>query len=180
VYLICDTSYATITVLDYSFRMRGLPTRRALSSIATGAILITATAMMGTGLVNWSNSNLNAFETALVTTSSTMTNRINENISIENIVFCVNCGTTNSKNVINVTLTNTGTIPVSVAQIQVNSTAIKSYFGTATLPATISPKGSYLVSATLSSPTKWKSHEPDTITVTTTRGTIFTTQAAPS
>ncbi len=83
-----------------------------------------------------------------------------------------------SKSVINVTLTNTGTIPVKVTQIQINSTVIKSYFGTASLPAPIFPKGSYLVSATLPSPTTWGSHKPDTITVTTARGTIFTTQAA--
>lgn len=161
--------------------MRRLRKRRALSAIVTSAILLTATAVMGTGLVGWSNSNLKVFETALVTTYSNMTNQINENLSIEKIVFCVNCNGNSKQNVINVTMTNTGTIPITVTQIQVNSTAINSYYaGTASLPATIPPKQSYLVSATLTSPLKsWGSKMPDTITVTTARNSIFTAQGVP-
>ena len=142
-------------------------------------MLLTAVAVIGTSLVGWSNSNLKAFEIGLVNTSANMTNQINENISIENISFCVSCGTSNSKNVINVTLTNTGTIPVRITQIQINSTAIKTYFGTASLPVTILPQGSYMISSTLTSPTKWESQEPDTVTITTARNSIFTTQAVP-
>lgn len=177
--------------------MRHLGKRRALSTIVTSAILLTATVLMGTGLVNWSNSNLKAFETALVTTSSNMTNQINEKLSIENVVFCVNCGTSGSKNVMNITLTNSGTVPVRVTQIQVNSTIIKSYYYSSSspyfssscptpsgssqcLPAIIYPKGSYMVSAALTPPLKnWTSKIPDTITVMTARNSIFTTQAAP-
>ncbi|MGC1709280.1 MAG: hypothetical protein WA799_05715, partial [Nitrosotalea sp.] len=100
-------------------------------------------------------------------------------------------------NVINVTLTNTGTVGVTVTQIKINSTAISSYYysknspysssscpppsGTsACLPAKILPKQSYTVSATLAGSSTWGSKKPDTITVTTSRGSIFTTQAAPS
>ena len=160
--------------------MIGLKTRRGLSAVVTSAMLLTFVAVIGSSLVGWSNSNLKAFEVGLVTTSANMTNQINENLSIENIAFCVSkCGA--PKNVINVTLTNTGTLPVRITQIQVNSTAIKSYFGTASLPATISPKQSYLVSAILASPLKssWASKIPDTITVTTARNSIFTTQGVP-
>lgn len=160
--------------------MIGLKDRRGLSAIVTSAIMLTAVAVIGSSLVGWSNSNLKTFEIGLVNTSANMTNQINENLSIENIAFCVNnCG--QLKSVINVTLTNTGTIPVRITQIQVNNTAIKSYYGTASLPASISPKQSYLVSAILTSPLKssWASKIPDTITVKTARNSIFTTQAAP-
>lgn len=171
-------------------------TRRGLSSIVTSALLLTAVAVIGTSLVGWSNSNLKGFEMSLVNTSANMTNQINENLSIENIVFCVNCkGTFAKNNVINVTLTNTGTVPLRITQIQVNSTAIKSYYystnspysssscpppsGTSQcLPATLLPKQSYLVSASLASPLKsWSSKVSNTITVTTARNSIFTTQA---
>ena len=161
--------------------MGRLRERRALSAIVSGAILLTATVVMGTGLVSWSNSNLKVFEAALVSTSSNMTNQINENLSIEKIVFCVNCNGVSKQNVINVTMTNTGTIPVKVIKLQVNSTIINSYYAsTANLPATILPKQSYLVSANLASPLgSWKSGITDTITVTTSRNSIYTIQAVP-
>ena len=172
-----------------------MKTRRGLSAVVTSAILLTSVAVIGSALVGWSNSNLKVFETSLVTTSANMTNQINENLSIENIAFCVGCG--NSHSVINVTLTNTGTIPLRITQIQVNSTVIKSYYYLSTspfyssscpppqgtsqcLPAVLLPKQSYLVSASLTSPLKsWASKTPDTITVTTARSSIFTTQAVP-
>ena len=170
--------------------------RRGLSSIVTAGIMLSAVAVLGSAVVSWSNGNLKVFEMALSNTAISNTNKITENVSIENIAFCSNCGLVNSKNVTNVTLTNTGTISVQITQIQLNSTTITSYYysknspysssscpppsGISTcLPATILPKQSYTVSTTLNSPTKWSSQKPDTITVTTARGSIFTTQVAP-
>jgi len=170
--------------------------RRGLSTIVTAGIMLSAVAVLGSAVVSWSNGNLKVFEIALSNTAVNSTNKITENISIENIAFCSNCGSVNSKNVTNVTLTNTGTVSVKITQIQLNSTAITSYYysknspysssscpppsGASTcLPATILPKQSYTVSASLKSPTTWSSQKPDTITVTTARGSTFTTQAAP-
>src|SRR5579864_5786395 len=175
---------------------RATSSRRGLSTIVTTGIMLSAVAVLGSAVVSWSNGNLKVFETALSTTAVNNTNKITENMAIENIAFCSNCDSTNSKNVINVTLTNIGTVSVKITQIQVNSTIITSYYysknspysssscpppsGISTcLPATISPKQSYTVSVFLNSPTKWSSKEPDTITVTTARSSTFTTQVAP-
>ena len=171
--------------------------RRGLSTIVTAGIMLSAVAVLGSAVVTWSGGNLKAFEIALSNTAATNTNKISESISIENIAFCSSCGPINSKTVINVTLTNTGTSNVKITQIQINNTAITSYYyknsppsyssplcpppsGVLTcLPATILPKQSYTVSTSLNSPAKWSSQSPDTITVTTARGSIFTTQAVP-
>lgn len=171
--------------------------RRGLSTIVTAGIMLSAVAVLGSAVVTWSNGNLKTFEIALSNTAVANTNKITESVAIENIAFCSNCGLSNSKNVLNVTLTNTGTVSVKITQIQVNSTAITSYYysknspysssscppvsGTpACLPTTILPKQSYMVSVSLKSPAKWGSQKPDTVTVTTARGSVFTTQAAPS
>jgi len=169
---------------------------RGLSTIVTAGIMLSAVAVLGSAVVTWSSGNLKSFETALSNTAVANTNKITESVSIENIAFCSSCGHSNSQNVTNVTLTNTGTVSVKITQIQLNSTTITSYYysksspsftscspppsGSSTcLPATISPKQSYTVSIGLNSPAKWSSQKPDTITVTTARGSVFTTQAAP-
>lgn len=170
--------------------------RRALSSIVTAGILLGAVSILGSAIITWSNGNLKVFETALTTTAVNSTNKINENIVIENIAFCNNCGSPSSKNVTNVTLTNNGNLAVKITQIQLNSTVITSYYNSKTspyssslcpplsgkstcLPVTILPKQSYTISAALKSPAKWDSKKPDTITVITSRGSTITTQAAP-
>ncbi len=151
--------------------------RRGLSTIVTAGIMLSAVAVLGSAVVTWSSGNLKAFETALSNTAAANTNKINELLTIENIVFCSNCAGSGSNKVINVTLTNTGTIPVKISQIQINSTTITTFAKGTTLPTNIMPKNSYTVAAQLSS--IWKSKSVDTITVTTARGSIYTTQAAP-
>jgi hypothetical protein len=142
--------------------------------------MLTAIAVLGTTLVSWSNSNLRAFEFSLANNVSNKTNQMNENLAIENVVFCTNCGGPNTKNIVNITLTNTGTVSVRVNPIQINNTVINNYYSSSSsLPVNIMPKNSYLVSATLPSPTTWASKKPDTITVTTARGSMFTTQVSP-
>ncbi len=157
----------------------GFSPRRGLTTVVTAALMLTTVAVLGSALVAWSNGNLKVFETALSTTASNDTNKITESLVIENIAFCSNCVSTNGNNVINVTLTNTGTVGVTVNQIQVNSTIIKNYAKNTALPTNILPQNSYTVAAQLSAGTVWKSKSPDTITVTTARGSMYTTQAAP-
>ncbi len=157
-----------------------LRSRKGLSTVVTSVIMLTAIAVLGTTLVSWSNSNLRAFEFSLANNVSNKTNQMNENLAIENVAFCTNCGGSNTKNIVNITLTNTGTVPVRVNQVQINSTVINNYYtSSSSLPSNIMPKNSYLVSASLPSPTTWASKKLNTITVTTTRGSIFTTQVSP-
>lgn len=153
--------------------------RRGLSTVVTTALMLTAVAVLGSALVSWSNGNLKIFETALSTTASNDTNRITESLNIENIVFCSLCSTSGSNNVVNVTLTNTGSVGITVNQIQVNGTTIQNYAKSTTLPVDILPQTSYTVSALLPGDTMWKSKDLDTVTVVTARMSIYTTQAAP-
>lgn len=184
--------------------------RRGLSNVVTSAILLTSVAVIGSAMIGWSNSNLKVFETSLSNTTAANTNQLNENLNIENVVFCKNCGTSASDNVINVTLTNMGTLPINATQIQINTTAIGSFYystsspysssvcvqintishtgssnGPSTcLPAEIMPNHSYQISATLPSSSStlkptWQSKVPDSVTITTGRNTVFTTQVSP-
>jgi|SRR5579864_1827968 len=152
--------------------------RRGLSTVVTGAIMLTAVAVIGTSLVAWSDSNLRTFETGLGNTASTNTNKINENLQIENVWFYVNKPLPLQKGGVNVTLTNVGTIGLNVTDIKlVDSLASDDFHQNVVIP----PGKSY--SAIANSLTylkhQWTSQVPITITVTTARGLIFTTQAVP-
>ena len=144
--------------------------RRGLSSVVTTAIMLTAVAVIGSAIVSWSNGNLKAFETNLASTSSDQTNKINENLLIENVAFCHtnHCPITNNINGINITLTNVGYIGLNVTQIQING----SYSWKVSPPISLNPHTSSLYQNIL----PWNSKSLDTITVTTARGTIITTQ----
>ena len=147
---------------------RFVQTRRGLSTVITTAIMLTAVAIMGTAIVAWSNGNLRAFEINLASSSSDKTNKINENLLIENVAFCYTC-LSGSKGV-NITLTNVGYIGLNVTQIQINGS---SFSWKISPPIKISPKVSTLYQKSL--PT-WKSNSLETITVTTARGSVYTKQ----
>ena len=146
-------------------------TRRGLSSVVTTAIMLTAVAVIGSAIVSWSNGNLKAFETNLANISSDKTNKINENLLIENVAFChtTHCPTTNNANGINITLTNVGYVGLNVTQIQINGS---SFSWNLSPPLSLNPQTSSLYQNIL----PWNSKSLDTITVTTARGTIKTTQ----
>ncbi|HJU14142.1 MAG TPA: hypothetical protein VJ792_06750 [Candidatus Nitrosotalea sp.] len=166
--------------------MRGLKSRRGLSSIITSAMLLTAVGVMGTSIVGWSNSNLKTYETSLQNSTATYGNKISENLSIENVAFCAtspSCDNGQSNPGVNVTLTNTGNLYLKITRIQFNSTDYTSKAvnvggssPAVSLPANIPPKQSILLDI---SPFTWHSKSVSTITVTTSRGSIFTTQVSP-
>ena len=143
-------------------------TRRALSSIVTSAILLTATVLTGSGMVTWSNSSLSSYETALSNTFSTNVNKLSENLSIENVWF----GNGGQK-FLNVTTTNVGTIGATVTNMTLK---------TSTTTTNIQCTHSSIMPQKQNS-TKiiynWQSGNPIQITITTARGTIFTTQVMP-
>ena len=153
--------------------------------------MLTAVTVIGSGLVVWSNGNLKSFELSLVTTSNNATNKINENLNIENIAFCNSCKFSNGtiigggKAVINITLTNTGTIPLTVKQIMINNTVINKYVNNMQVKNAYSinifSRQSNTTSVLLPSippQMHWNSNSANSITITTSRGSIFTTQAA--
>jgi len=142
--------------------------RRGLSTVVTSAIMLTAVAVMGTAIVTWSNGNLKTFETSLSTLYATNTNKINEFVTIENIAFCQNCFGGQQPHAINVTLTNSGTIGLNVTQITINTSTYKITNGG------LLPGKSNLWELNYN----WKSQIPITISVTTNRVSIFTTQVS--
>ena len=144
--------------------MSGLKTRRAISSVITSAILLTATTLMGTGMVSWSNTNLSAYTTSLSNTFSNNINSLHENLVIENVWF----GNNPSK-FLDVALTNTGSIGLNVTDIKLTSSV-----SSLDVPSKIIvfPKHQSVTQILYD----WSSNVPITVTITTSRGTIFTSQ----
>ena len=144
--------------------------RRALSTVVTTALLLTAVAVIGTGVVAWSNYNLRTFEANLVTSTSNNTNKINEIPIIENIVLVPNYPLFGI-NSVNVTVTNVGTIGFNVAKIQISDSTqsiIKTVAG-----GNITPHSSKLFSYSY----QWIHGSITTVQITTARGTIISSQA---
>ena len=141
---------------------------RGLSSVVTSALMLTAVAVLGSAVVSWSNGNLTTFETSLSTLYSTNANKIGEFVTIENIVFCKNCLGGQQPHAVNVTLTNSGTVGLNVTQIKINTINYKITNGGLLLGKSNLWELNY----------NWQSQIPITVSVTTNRGSIFTTQVS--
>jgi archaellum component FlaF (FlaF/FlaG flagellin family) len=149
--------------------------RRGISTVVETALMLSAVAVLGSTLVMWSNSNLGSYETKLGNTANNNANKFNEVLSIENALFCqATCPHGITAPGANVTLTNVGTIGLNVTQIILNSTSTATSINS--LNVAILPGQSYMWPK---SSYNWQHRTPVTITVTTARGTIFTTQATP-
>jgi len=97
-------------------------TKRGLSTVVTGAILLSAVAIMGVMIVGWANTNLTTHQLALETTLSNTYNKINEKILIEHVWF----GNTGPS--INITMNNIGTVGLNVTTIKItNITSSQGY-----------------------------------------------------
>ena len=86
--------------------------RRALSTVVTSAILLSAVAVMGTMVVTWANMKLSSQEEALLLTFSNNINKLNEDLMVENVWFDY------VLNNVNVTVTNVGIIGLNVTEIK--------------------------------------------------------------
>lgn len=142
--------------------------RRALSTVVTTAMLLTAVAVMGTGVVAWSNYNLRSFETNLVTSASNNTNKINEAPIIENVVLDPN---PSGNKLVNVTVTNVGTVGFNVKTITISDStqsATKTVSG-----GNVNPHSSSMFSYAY----PWIKGKITTVQVITSRGTVISTQA---
>lgn len=146
-------------------------TRRALSTIVTSAILLSAVAIMGAAVVAWSNSNLSAHQQELEETFTASINKIKENLVFENVWF----KSTLPKSV-NVTLSNIGDVGLNVTNIKfVDPTDT-----TTILSRTIS-NGGIVRDSEYSTVIEydWTSNDEFNIVVTTGRDSIFSTQVLP-
>jgi len=142
-------------------------TKRGISSLITTTILLTATVMMGTGLVNWSNTSYRAGQNSVASTSAANSNQINEDLAIENVWF----GTSPSK-FVNITLTNIGGVGLNVTDIKIINSAQQVSDHTFQHSAILSHKQN-----STQIQYNWQGGSPVQIVVTTSRGSIFQTQA---
>ncbi|PJC50074.1 MAG: hypothetical protein CO032_06665 [Nitrosopumilales archaeon CG_4_9_14_0_2_um_filter_34_16] len=138
--------------------------RRALSTVVSSAIIMSAVSIMGVMLVGWSNSNLFTQQANIESSFNEKMNKLNEDLMIENIWFGTN------PNIVNVTLNNVGYIGLNITAIKiVNSTATLSISIT---DGGIAPSNDYSFQRQFD----WTAGEPTDFTITTNRGNYFTSQ----
>lgn len=88
--------------------------RRALSTVVTGVIMISAVVVMGAFVVSWANSSLFARQTEIQSTYSTGINKLNERIVIENVWY------SSSPSTINITLNNVGSVGLNITEVRID------------------------------------------------------------
>ncbi len=146
--------------------------RRALASIVTSAILLSSIAVLGVGLVGWSNSNLLSHQKDLENTFSKNINKLNEHVTFEKIWF----GGTSPNKFVNVTLTNTGTVGLNVTQIKfINPEDSEEILSISETNGGIEISNSYSSEIDY----EWTSGTAFDFIVTTNRDTLFRTQVSP-
>lgn len=149
-----------------------LTRRRGLASIVTSAILLSSIAILGVGLVGWSNSNLNTHQANLENTFSKNINKLNEHLTIEKVWF----GGTSPDKFVNITITNTGNIGLNVTAIEfINSTDFTKI--TSDTINTGGLKNSESYSGQIDY--EWSNDKAFDILVTTDRDSQFRTQVNP-
>ena len=149
---------------------------RALSTVVTTAMLLTAVVAIGTGLVAWANTNSRTFESILVSSAADKLNTLNEMLIIENVVLQNRC-TAPGTNGVNITVTNTGTVGINVTQIKISDstqtkTATKSEFLPFAQTTGINPHASKSFCVVYN----WQTGLLTTVQVTTARNTLASTQ----
>ena len=143
-------------------------TQRALSEIPRAAMLMFAVAVMGIFLLSWSNQTLNLSAMELTDSYDNKINRLSEEILIDHVWF----GTGSSNKFVNVTLTNIGTIGITLTEIElVNSTDTH----TITTNQNLLPRDTYSIEEVYG----WTSADAVDVTVITARENHFKTQVAP-
>ncbi|TLY02486.1 MAG: hypothetical protein E6K87_07985 [Thaumarchaeota archaeon] len=149
---------------------------RALSTVVTTAMLLTAVVAIGTGLVAWANTNSRTFESILVSSAADKLNTLNEMLIIENVTPSSKCPTT-GLNGVNTTVTNTGTMGINVTKITVSDATQSQTFtksGFVPVPQTtgINPHASKSFCVVYN----WQTGFLTTVQVTTGRNTLVSTQ----
>jgi len=143
-------------------------TQRALSEIPSAAILLFAVAVMGIGLLGWSNQTLSLSAMELTDSYDNKINRLSEEILIEQVWF----GTGSSNKFVNVTLTNISNIGITLTEIElVNSTKTH----TITTTQSLLPDDIYSIEEVYI----WTSGTLVDVTVITARENHFKTQVLP-
>ena len=148
--------------------MKFFSSRRALSSIVTGMVLLVATVILGSAVVMWSNGTFSVSKSITTALYATNVNKFTEQLVVENAWF----GSVPSK-FINVTLYNVGSTGVTIIDIKIKNS-------TKTMDIPIA-NGNILPHTTNSTKISygWTSKIPVSIIITTTKGSVITTDVSP-
>ncbi len=141
-------------------------TRRGLSTIVTGAILLAAVAIMGIMIVGWANSNLTKHQMELEETLSATYNKINEKILIEHVWF----GSVGPS--INITMNNIGSVGLNVTGIKITNITSSQTYSFPHTDAGIVPSGTLSLNETFG----WIPNTPYEVLITTDRDSQFKTE----
>jgi len=141
-------------------------TKRALSTVVTGAILLTAVTVMGIMVVGWANTNLAQHQLKLESSFSDTYNKINEKILIEHIWF----GSTGPS--INITMNNIGTIGLNVTTLKITNITSSQTYSFSHTDAGIIPSGTLSLNETFG----WIADTPYDILIITDRDSQFKTE----
>ncbi len=139
--------------------------RRALATVVSTGILLSAVAIMGSMLVAWSNSIFATEQNEINEVYSEGVNKLNEFLVIENVWF----GNETSNRFINVTMSNVGNIGLNVTKITLDNSVDKIDLlitnGGMTRNDIFSTEITY----------NWTTTDPIKITITTEKGTLYQT-----
>ena len=139
--------------------------RRALATVVSTGILLSAVAIMGSMLVAWSNSIFANEQNEINEVYSEGVNKLNEFLVIENVWF----GNETSNKFINVTMSNVGNIGLNVTKITLDNSVDKTDLlitdGGMARNDIFSTEITY----------NWTTTEPIKITITTEKGTLYQT-----
>ena len=138
--------------------------RRALSTVVSGGIMLSAVAIMGTMLVTWSNSTFAIEQNELNQSYSNGVNKLHESIVIENVWF----GNNPSK-FLNVTISNIGNVGLNVTKIIIDDSTTKNEILIS--DGGILPNEEYSTELNFD----WQSNIPIKLTVTSDRDKIYQT-----
>lgn len=140
--------------------------RRALATIVSTGILLSAVAIMGSMLTAWSNSIFASEQTEMNTVYSDGVNKLNEFLVIEHIWF----GNIPNK-FLNLTMSNVGNNGLNVTKITLDNSIDKTDL--------LVTNGGILRDASLSREItyNWTTTDPILVTITTEKGSIYQTYA---
>ena len=139
--------------------------RRALATVVSTGILLSAVAIMGSMLVAWSNSIFATEQNEINEVYSEGVNKLNEFLVIENVWF----GNETSNKFINVTMSNVGNIGLNVTKITLDNSVDKIDL--------LITDGGLARNDIFSTEIRynWTTTDPIKITITTEKGTLYQT-----
>jgi len=138
--------------------------RRALATVVSTGILLSAVAIMGSMLTAWSNSIFATEQNELNAVYAEGVNKLNEFLVIEHVWF----GNNPSK-FINLTVTNVGNVGLNVTKITLDNSIDKTNL--------LITNGGIVRTDDFSTeiPYNWTTTDPIQVTITTEKGSIYQT-----